>query len=138
MVGMIILIVCCGCSHKDKSSLYYESTKQFNKIYFELVESLETLDYEKTIEQLQTEENSQDINKLYELLCLIEKNVPKEREKILNNFKKRYEDLVFLRDSYLKFDKLSRDEGRKINIILLDINLNIDNWNDRKSAQVWE
>lgn len=138
LLSVLILVVFSGCSHNDTDSQYYDSAKQFNKIYFEVVENLETADTMKTLEKLQTEDNKKKIEKLGELLGIIEKNVPKKREKVVNNFKVRYADLVFLKDSYSKFNELSIDEKEKIMGALIDMGMNVENWKDKNSSIVWE
>lgn len=134
----LITMIVSGCSHNDSTSQYLNSAKQFNNIYFEMVENLDLSNTMKPLGQLQTKENKDNIQKLGVILEEIRKSIPKEREIFYDNFKQRYEDLVFLDESYSKLSILSTVDRRKIGIIVISIKGNIRNWKDKKSTAIWE
>lgn len=53
-------------------------------------------------------------------------------------FRSRYEDLLFLSESYTKFNLLTQDEKREIDVVLVNMGMNIENWKDKKSTIIWE
>lgn len=134
LLCMLILVLFTGCSQNDSDSQYYTDAKQFNNIYFETVGNLETADAMKTMEKLQTEESKKSLEILGKLLESIKDNIPKEKEHLYENFKNRYDDLVFLSESYAKFNELSREEKREMGIILVNIGMDIENWEDNNST----
>ena len=48
------------------------------------------------------------------------------------SFKKRYDDLVLLKDSYSKLNELETDERQKVYWALIDMGVNIENWKQKR------
>lgn len=135
---ILVYGVLVGCSHNNSSDGYYSAAKQFNKVYFGLVKNIDTTNAMKTMEELQTESSKRCIDELEKLLEQIKKHIPKEKEKLYDNFKGRYEDLVFLVNCYSEYNQLDRDQKRKIDIVLINIGMMKDNWNDKGSTILWQ
>ncbi|HEX2947640.1 MAG TPA: hypothetical protein VHT96_17015 [Clostridia bacterium] len=133
LLSLYIFTSCTG-----KNNEYISSAKEFNKIYFKTVKSIDTADITKSIEQLQTKENSENLKEMNELLTNIMEDVPKGKDLILENFQQRYNDLKFISDSYSKKNKLSIDDKLEIDRILTSIDINISNWDDKSSNINWQ
>lgn len=121
-----------------KNQEYFNSAKEFNEIFFHVVDVIEINNDVKSLEALQSKENTKNIERLGILLQNIKKTVPDDREPIIYNFEDRYNDLVFLRDSYVRYSELSKEERRRLNMAIVNINVYKNDWNDKKSTTVWE
>ena len=136
---LFAIVMFSGCSiTDDKTREYYNSAKEFNNLYFQVVEQIDVRNTMKSLESLQTEENRLRIEKLGELLDNIKKTIPKDREMLYHNFKYRYEDLVFLGESYKKSDQLSEEERARVFRSTILISTNKKDWKNKKSTTVWE
>lgn len=139
---LIILVftasIYSGCSSDDSKSKYVTAAKQFNKIYFETVECIDSNNLTRSLEELQTEVNIKNIEKLGLLLVEIKENIPKEKEPHYLDFKKRYEDIRFLYESYPESSNLNTENRRKIYMIFISIGVNKADWKDNNSTTVWE
>ena len=87
--------------------------------------------------QLQNEENTEKLEQIKDLLKDIKQNIPKDREQIFQTFELRYNDLVFLVESYSKFESLTEDDRGKIDTIFISIDMDKENWKDKKSSIKW-
>jgi len=133
------IVLIAGCSITgSRPQDYYSAAKEFNNIYFQVVEQIDVKNTMKSLEALQLEENRASIEKLGNLLDIIKQTIPKDREPLYYDFKRRYEDLVFLGDSYARFDKLSIEEKRKINSAIIMIGYNKADRKNKNSTTVWE
>lgn len=112
-IYVLSIIIFSGCVKNESDTQYFESAKQFNKVYFETLNAMEISESIKP-ELLQTDTVKENIEKLSELIVVIEKNVPKERKEIFDNIKERYNDLQYLVEKYPNRDKLGRDEKNKL------------------------
>lgn len=138
-ISLCVLIIFSGCSITgDKNQEYFNSANEFNNIYFQIVEQFYTSDTLKSLETLQSEDNRTSIEKLGVLLEKIKQTVPKDRELQYDNFKGRYDDLVFLKESYSRFNELTEEERGKIDRAMVLINYYKINRNDKNSKTVWE
>lgn len=135
---LILMLILSGCSNDNPTSQYHKSAKEFNNIYFEIVECIDLGNTLKSLEQLQSEQNSKKIEQLGAILDNIKTDMPKDREQIYNTFKQRYENLVFLKKSYSKFESLNEDDRGKIDTIFISIGLDKKNWNDKGSSIIWD
>lgn len=139
VILLFAIVLFSGCSATDdKTKEYYNSAKEFNNLYFQVVEQIDVRNTIKSLESLQSEENRLRIEKLGELLDIIRQTIPKDREMLYENFKYRYEDLVFLRDSYKKSDQLNEEERARVFRATILISTNKKDWKDKKSTTVWE
>ncbi len=138
ILTLIILLIMPGCSKDTTTSQYHNSAKEFNSIYFEIVECIDLGNTIKSLENLHNEENLKKIEKLGTILKEIDKNIPKDREQLYNTFKNRHENLVFLYEAYPSFESLSVDDRIKINSIFISIGMDKDNWNDKNSSIIWD
>jgi hypothetical protein len=84
------------------------------------------------------EENLKKIERLGILLENIRQTAPENRIPLIKEFEIRYNDLVFLRDSYARFNELSQDERGRIDLSMIKIAGYKKDWNDKKSNTVWE
>lgn len=135
---IMLIIVFSGCSQNCSTSKYLNSAKEFNKLYFEIVENVDSGNHKKSFEKLQRESDKGKIERLGVLLEDIKKSIPQNREILLENFKQRYEDLVFLVESYPRLNNLSFDDRGKIDRIFILTELNKENRKDKKSSIVWQ
>lgn len=139
VILLFVIILFSGCSIMGgKTQEYYSSAKEFNNIYFEVVEQIDGKNPMRSLESLQSEEKRNRIERLGVLLDTIKQTVPQYRETHYYAFKERYDDLVFLRDSYAKFDKLSIEERGRIDRAIILIGVNKVDWKNKKSKTVWE
>lgn len=139
VVLLFVIILLSGCSIQGgKTQEYYSSAKDFNDIYFKVVKQIEINNDKKSLESLQTEENRLNIERLGMLLENIKQIVPKDREVHYDNFKERYEDLVFLKESYPRFNELTEKERARIDRAMVMINYYKDDRNDKNSKTIWE
>jgi hypothetical protein len=144
----VIIMIVSGCVRKDTievnpsssdtTSKYLASAREFNKIYFDTIECVDLSDTMKSLEALQSKERRESVNKLGALFEEIKKTIPKDREMLRDNFGKRYEGLVFLNESYPKYNSLSEEERGNIDGIFIDIGFNRTKWEDKNSDMVWE
>lgn len=68
-----------------------------------------------SIKKLQSSKNKENIEKLGKLLSGIDGNVPNDREHHYLELKALYDGLVFLKDTYDKWDKLTLEEQSNVN-----------------------
>lgn len=134
---LFIIFIFAGCSKDKAVEKYTESAKKFNTLYFGMVEDIDSSDVMKSLELLQSEDNN-NFKQLEEELQIIKNTIPESKEELYDNFKKRYEELVFLKDSYTDFTNLSIDIKRKIHLIIVSIEVNKGNWKDKNSTIVWQ
>ena len=132
---LIFTLIMSACSN-DKSAS--QDAKEFISTYFEIVECIDLGNTLKSLEQLQSEQNSMKIEHLGVLLKNIKSNVPKDNEKLYDTNKLRYENLLFLKESYSKLQSLTEDERGKIDSIFISIGLDKKNWNDKGSSIIWD
>ena len=138
-IGQLIIIctllLSAGCSGDDSGQKYNEAAEKFNIIYFDIAKDLDTSDAMKTIEALQSNEIKKNIEELGKLLAPIEENIPESKEILYKkSFKKRYDELVFLKDSYSKFNELSFDEKIDMGLILVNIGVNNELWENKRDT----
>ncbi|MEA4962441.1 hypothetical protein [Lutispora sp.] len=134
---LFIIFIFTGCSKDTAVEKYTESAKKFNTLYFGMIEDIDSSDVMKSLESLQSEDNN-NFKQLEEELQIIKNTIPESKEELYDNFKKRYEELVFLKDSYTDFTNLSIDIKRKIHLIIVSIEVNKENWKDKNSTIVWQ
>lgn len=137
ILSLILLLIISGCSNDTTTSQYQKSAKEFNSIYFEIVECIDLGNTIKSLESLHSEEKLGKIKKLGSILKEINKNIPKEREELYNTFKNRYENLVFIYEAYPNFNNLNENDRGKIDSIFISIVMDKDNWNDKNSSLMW-
>ncbi|MFX4260744.1 hypothetical protein ACOBQJ_00960 [Pelotomaculum propionicicum] len=135
---MLLFIVCIATGCNSMTREYFNSAKEFNNIYFQVTDQVELNNDVKSLKSLQTEENLKNIERLGVLLENIRQTAPENRIPLINNFEERYNDLVFLRDSYERYNVLSIEEKRRFYISMIRIAGNKRDWNDKKSNTVWE
>lgn len=135
IITLILIFIPTGCS--NSLSQYNKSAKEFYKVYFDIVEFIDLGNTLKSLEQLQKEENIKRIDQLGDLVEEIKKDIPKNKEQYINAIDERYNNLVFLKNSYAEFKSLSVDDKIKINSILISIGLDKKNWKDKKSSIIW-
>jgi len=135
--ALILVLTLSGCSNDSSDSQYIVSAKEFNSTYFEIVECIDSRDTLKSLQQLQNEENTEKIDKIKDLLKEIKKNLPKDREQLFYTFELRYNDLVFLKESFSKLESLNEDDRGKIDTIFISIDMDKENWKDKKSSIKW-
>lgn len=133
----IVLITGCSISGV-KTQEYFDSAKEFNKIYFQVVGEIEFNSNMKSLKSLQSEENIKNIERLGVLLENIRQTIPKDREPLIYDFQSRYDDLVFLKNSHERYSELSIEEKRRFNMAMINIKGYKDDWNDKNSTTVWE
>ena len=133
---LILFFILAGCSSASSSALYNKSAKEFNNTYFKIVKNIDVSNTLKSLKGIQTEEKN--IEKLGKLVNDLKENLPKGREQSLNTFNERYEDLKFLKNSYTEFESLSVDDKIRINSIIVSIDLEKKNWEDKHSTIIWD
>ena len=138
ILTLIILLIMPGCSSDTAVSQYHSSAKEFNSIYFEIVECIDLENTLKSLENLHNEEKLKKIEKLAILLKEIDENIPKDRKQMYNAFKNRHENLVFLYEAYPNFKNLNENDRGKIDSIFISIGMDKDNWNDKNSSIIWD
>ena len=138
ILTLIILLIMPGCSKDTTTSQYHNSAKEFNSIYFEIVECIDLENTLKSLENLHNEEKLKKIEKLAILLKEIDENIPKDRKQMYNAFKNRHENLVFLYEAYPNFKNLNENDRGKIDSIFISIGMDKDNWNDKNSSIIWD
>ena len=128
-----ILLLSSGCSDDNSTKAYNNAADKFNTIYFKTVEDLDTSNSMKLLESLQENGKKKNIEELGKLLESIKENIPKNKEIMYEkSFKKRYDDLVLLKDSYSKLNELETDERQKVYWALIDMGVNIENWKQKR------
>lgn len=133
------IVLIAGCSISGvKTQEYFDSAKEFNKIYFQVVGEIEFNSNMKSLKSLQSEENIKNIERLGVLLENIRQTIPKDREPLIYDFQSRYDDLVFLKNSHERYSELSIEEKRRFNMAMINIKGYKDDWNDKNSTTVWE
>lgn len=135
---LILTLIISACSNDNPTSQYHKSAKEFNNLYFEIVECIDSGNTLKSLENLHNEENYKKIEELGTIIKTLENKVPKDREQLYNTFIERYENLVFLYESYPKFENLIVDDKIKIHSILISIGMDKDNWNDKDLTIIWD
>ncbi len=138
VLTLILIFESTGCSNDNSTSQYHKSAKKFNSIYFEIVECIDLGNTIKSLERLQSEENSKKIDELGNIIKDIKNNIPKDREQLYNTFNERYENLVYLKESYEKLESFNEDDRGKIDTIFISIGLEKDNWKDKNSSIIWD
>jgi predicted RND superfamily exporter protein len=105
MVSFLILFVVTGCANKE----YSQFMTEFESKYFETIESIDITDTLLSLKNMNTKENKKNIEELRILLSNIENEIPDNRKEKYESYKKWYEGLVLLRDSYAKWNELTID-----------------------------
>lgn len=134
---LVLTSIIPGCSNDNSVSQYNKSAKEFYTIYFEILESIDSDNTLESLEKLQKDENIKKLDKLGILVKDIKANIPKGKEQKLSYIDKRYNNLIFIKESYPKFKSLSVDDKIKIDSILISIGLDIGNWKDKDSTIIW-
>ncbi len=135
---LILFFILAGCSYDNSLALYNDYAKEFNDTYFKVVKNIDVSNTLKSLKEIQTEENVKKIDKLGKLIDDLKENLPKGKEQSLNTLNERYEDLKFLKNSYIKFESLSVDDKIRINSIIISIGLEKENWKDKHSTIIWD
>jgi hypothetical protein len=137
-ICIVVVIILTGCSNNKDDKKYFESASNFNNIYFEVAEFIDSNRLTESIESLQSQANKEKMNELSTLIVNIEKSMPQERKILYDSFKTRYDDLVYIQNIYGKINNLGEEEKRKIHGIFISINLDKKDWEDKNSKRVWE
>lgn len=132
----ICILFLSGCTSDDSYRKYSSAAKEFNKIYFETVQSSDSSDPDMFLKDMQTDKNKKNIEKLEPLLKEIKQYIPKDRAPMYDNFEKRYKDLVFLQKAYE--NSISDDDKGRIDLFLINIGADINSWNDKSSTIQWQ
>lgn len=108
---ILALLVLVGCS-KSSYDLYKTN---FNVNYYKVASNIDIEHTYDSIKKLQTEENKKLVNEMKIQLDNIKSNLPKSKKKDYEELQKQYDGIVFLKDSFNKWDSLTTDEERRIN-----------------------
>lgn len=135
---MVFIVLLTGCSNNNSDDKYFDSASKFNKIYFEVVECIDSNRLTESIENLQSQTNKKKINELSSLITDIKNSIPQKREILYDSFKNRHDDLLYLQNIYSEINTLSEEQKRKIYGIFTSINLYKNDWKDKNSIRVWE
>ncbi len=109
---LLIAFLISGCS----SNKYDKFDKEFTSAYLVVADAIDIKDIYASVERLQSSTNQGEIEKMKKLLDEIKTEVPKKDQRHYEMLSQRYEGVVFLRDSYDKWDVLSQDEKSRIGI----------------------
>lgn len=123
----ICVLMLCACnSTQDNDLINY--TKNFNKIYKEVIRDADTNDFSGTLASLKSDMNEDKILELKKLIIEIEKIEPSEELKQLKvNLVKKYDDLIFLIDALEQYENLTENEKRRVYLILIPMVAEKDN-----------
>ena len=133
LILFLILSTATGCSDNK----YEEFAKEFDTIYFEIVSTLDLHDTYKSLEILQTKENKEKIDYLNVLLSDIQGAVPKNKQDYHLMLYRKYQGLVFLRDSFDRWEEFSKEEKLKLLGELSYISMRIIDKENEKSKQMF-
>ncbi len=114
----IIYILLCGCSSSDK---YYSFVDDYYEVFCSVAKNIDIENTFKSIELLQSEENKEYIDRMKELLEDISGNVPNSQKDHYSEMKMLYDGITFLKGTYEKWDELTLEEQRKINIEMMTV-----------------
>lgn len=134
---LLLIVVSIGCAN-NISRQYLTAARNFNDIYFKVIECIDISNKSKSIELLQSKDFDQDFKKLEELMNVIRDTIPENKKIIYNNFRDRYDELTFLRSTSKDMLNMSIDDRRKISNIFVSIEMNKARWKDKSSSVVWE
>lgn len=104
-----------GCKKND----YDVFIEEFNSLYINVAKDIDIENTYESIHRLQSEDNTENIKKMGELIEGIKDKVPKRMEEHYEQLVTRYEGIVFLKDCYAKWDELTRDEKSRINVEII-------------------
>ncbi|MDD4048762.1 MAG: hypothetical protein PHI90_08105 [Clostridia bacterium] len=139
LIIVFFLLMILGCILYDLPELRQHSvTKQFDSIYYEIIECVDTSDSMGTLDKLYSEQNKNKIAKLGKLLEVIKENAPKDDELFSIIYEIRYEDLSYLVDVYPRINALELEEKRKVFNSLVSIAVDKSEWNDKKFYEIWK
>lgn len=121
---ILLLLIFVGCSNNE----YDTFTNNFYKIYFQIVESVDIRNTYDSLKGLQMENNKNDLDELKELLNDINSKVPKNKREHHIQLSSWYDGLVFLKNSYERWDSLSNEEKERIDKEMGLINIRKENY----------
>ena len=104
-----------GCASKEYNSF----VNDYRTTYYKIADNIDITATYDSIERLQTEEVKESLEHMDSILTEIKDNVPSGAQEQYDNFCTYYEGLKFLKETYSKWDELTRDEQRRINIEML-------------------
>lgn len=111
VISSLFLLSFTSCSKSEFDSF----VSDFNKEYYAVANEIDIKDTYGSIKKLQTEENKEKINNMGSMIEKIENNIPNAKKKIFEEIQTQYNGIVFLQESYDKWDELSLDEQSRIN-----------------------
>ena len=135
---ILAILIFSSCEQNNSIDKYNNSANQFNKIYFETVDSVDLTNTKKSIEVLHADKNIKKIDELGNIIKVIKENIPPEKERLYQSFKERLDNLVFLKKSYAKTSKLSNEDRRRIGQIFISIGMDKENYKDKGSTILWK
>lgn len=115
IVFIITVVAFTNLLSSCKKSDYNAFVEEFDKLYIDVVKNIDNKNTYESIHRLQSEDNIEKIKNIGELIEGIKDKVPKKKEEHYNQLVAQYEGIVFLKDCYAKWDKLTKDEKRRIN-----------------------
>lgn len=118
-IFLMLFFSLLGCSSNE----YQEFKENYESVYFEITDVIDTKDIVLTLERLQTESISHKITELKKLLDCIKDNVPENQKQHYKEMNEWYDGLVFLRSFNGKVEQLSFDDKHGIfkEIVLIDL-----------------
>jgi hypothetical protein len=127
-----------SCTQDPAVVKYYDSAREFNEIYFDLADDLDTSNVIYVIKQLQSEEYIIIIDTLRDLLSTIAQYVPERKAILVKNMEERYNNLLLIKNSYELYEYMSKDEKHSIDLAVFQIKVDLSSWNDKSLSKVWE
>lgn len=114
-----------GCQRDDE---YNSFVINFDKLYYSVAKNIDIEHTYDSITRLQTDENKKSIDEMGELIRKIKDKVPKGKMEYYEQLCKQYDGIVFLQNTFIKWDNLTKDAKRRINTeIWWAYSLNQDN-----------
>jgi len=110
---ILITFITTGCEDRDNE--YSEFTKSFNESILKVAKSIDSNDTMISLERINLDENTKEIENMKILLENIEGNVPPKMEAHYKEMKSLYDMFLFLQETAAKEDKLSYEEISEIN-----------------------
>ncbi|GMQ59673.1 hypothetical protein AN1V17_40730 [Vallitalea sediminicola] len=136
VIGFSIMALDCFNKKGDK---YHAFLNDFYDSYFQIAETLYHCDPEQVVNLMAAEEIQDKMSSIEELLDNIKDEVPDDKEKNYKNLSEWYQDLVIISDKkYEDWWGVTVKERITVDNILLDIAINLSDWEDEESGIIWD
>jgi len=122
---IMLLIICSfllisGCESKEDRE-YKNLAKEFYTVYFDIIKFVEIDKTVASLKRLQTEDVSNKIDKMEELLKNIRALIPNEDPVLLERYESRVDNLRFLSKIGSDFKKMSYEQRCRCDSVFISI-----------------